>query len=298
MVDKLRTYWSPEIEKQFYSAYDAVIQQWPVPYEDLYVPTRFGETHVIASGLADASPVILLNPGGGSSAIWLHNIGPLSRQFRAYAVDVIGEMNKSLSTRAIKTLPEFIEWMNDLFGGLKIKSSHLVGNSNGGFLCLETALFLPEKVGKVVLISPAATFVQMWAFWLHVLIPAHVLAPLIRSERMVLKAYDWLWQGFPKEPAYARLKKISVLGGYPRYRPTRNTIKPRVFSDGELRQIRTPILLLIGDHEVIYKPGAAIQRASRLLPDFRSKIIQNANHSAQYTAPETVNKLILDFFAS
>lgn len=297
MTGKLRTFWSPAIEEQFISAYDAVLKQWPVAFDDLYIPTRFGDTHVIASGPVDAFPVILLNPGGGSAAIWVHNIGALSQYYRTYAVDVIGEMNKSLSTRAIKTHPEFIEWMNDLFSGLHIISSHLIGNSNGGFLCLETALFLPDKIGKVVLISPAATFVQMWAWWLHLLIPAHMIAPLIHSEQMALNAYDWLWQGFPKEPAYARLKEISVLGGYPRYRPTRNSITPRVFSDDQLRQIRAPILLLIGDHEVIYKPSAAIRRAARLMPNLKAEIVANANHSAQYTAPEAVNKQILDFLA-
>jgi pimeloyl-ACP methyl ester carboxylesterase len=298
MADRLRTFWSLEIEQQFIAAYDAVLQQWPVPFEDLYIATRFGQTHVVASGSTDAPPVILLNPGGGSSAIWVHNIAPLSQHYRAYAVDVIGEMNKSVSTRAIKTHAEFIEWMNDLFAGLHIQSSHLIGNSNGGFLCLESALFMPEKIGKVVLISPAATFVQMWAWWFRLLIPAHIIAPLIHSEQIVLNAYEWLWQGFPMEPAYARLKHISVLGGYPRYRPTRNSMAPRVFRDDELRQIQAPMLLLIGDHEVIYKPSAVIQRVTRLMPNLKAEVIPKANHCAQYTAPEAVNQRILDYFAN
>lgn len=172
----------------------------------------------------------------------------------------------------------------------------MVGNSNGGFFTLNTALHLPERVRKVVLISPAATFVQMWAWWWHLLIPAHIIAPLIRSERMVHKAYEWLWQGFPMDDCYAKLHSISTIGGYPRYRPTRNKVVPSVLNDEELRKVRTPVLLLIGDHEVIYNPQRAILRATRLVENLRAEIVPNANHCAQYTAPDVVNGKILEFF--
>lgn len=70
-----------------------------------------------------------------------------------------------------------------------------------------------------------------------------------------------------------------------------------MFSDKELRTIQTPILLLIGDHEVIYKPEDAIRRATRLVPGLKAAIIPNANHIAEYTAANTINKKILEFFA-
>jgi pimeloyl-ACP methyl ester carboxylesterase len=295
MVDNLRQFWSPEAEAEFNAAYEAAFQQWPVPKDDIFVPTRFGETHVIACGPKNASPLVLLNPGGGSAAIWIHNIGPLSQQCRAYAVDVIGEMNKSIPTRPIRNHNDLRDWIADLLDGLQIQSTCMIGNSNGGFFTLEAALLLPERVNKVILISPAATFIQMWAWWEHLFIPAHVIAPLIHSEGMVLKAYEWLWNGFPRDPAYARLNTISKLAGYPRYRPSRNSFSPHVFSDKELRRIQAPVLLLIGDHEVIYDSGRVIRRAARLVRGLSAVIVPNANHCSQYTAPEFVNKKILEF---
>ncbi len=77
------------------------------------------------------------------------NVGPLSQSFRTSAVDIVGEVNKSVPTRL--THPEFMEWMADLFDGLKIEKASLVGNSNGGFFALETALTMPERVNKVAL---------------------------------------------------------------------------------------------------------------------------------------------------
>jgi len=57
------------------------------------------------------------------------------------------------------------------------------------------------------------------------------------------------------------------------------------------------MLLLIGDHEVIYKTERAIERATRLVTGLKAEIIPNANHIAEYAAPEFVNKQILDFLA-
>jgi pimeloyl-ACP methyl ester carboxylesterase len=295
MLGELHRFWSPQLEAAFNAAYEAAMHQWPVPYDDLFVSTTFGNTHIVASGPLDADPVVLLNPGGGSATIWKRNIEPLSQRYRTYAVDVIGEMNKSVPTRPIRNHMEFKQWMTDLMDGLEIRSAHIIGNSNGGFFALETAYLLPGRTRKVVLISPAATFVQMWAFRGRLLIPAHMLAPLIRSERMVHNAYDWLWQGFPRDPADTNLKAIAVVAGYPRYRPSKNSFAPHVFTDKELRQIQAPVLLLIGDHEVIYKPDQVIRRATRLIPSLKAEIVPNANHVAQYTAPEFVNHEILEF---
>ena len=88
--------------------------------------------------------------------IWHRNVGALSQHFRAYAVDMVGEMNKSIPTRRIRNHLEFIGWIVGLLDGLQLKSTHLVGNSHGGFFALSTALHLPERVRKVVAISPAA----------------------------------------------------------------------------------------------------------------------------------------------
>jgi pimeloyl-ACP methyl ester carboxylesterase len=296
MAEKLELFRSPELETRFDKAYQAVLDQWTVPYEELTVSTRFGATHVLASGQKEAPPVVLLPPGGSYAPMWVRNVGPVSQSYRTYAVDVIGELNRSIPIRPIRSHPEFMEWMADLLDSLYLESTHLVGNSNGGFFALETALHLSERVKKVVLISPAATFVQMWAWWWHIGIPAHIIAPRIGSERMVQKAYAWLWQDFPMDECFGDLRAISKVAGAG-YRPTINSAVPRVFSEKELLKIRTPVLLLIGDHEVIYKPEKAIRRASRMVSGLKAEMVPNANHSAQYTAPDFVNTRILEFLA-
>jgi len=299
MSKKITVFRSPEGEAQYYAAYEAVLKQWPVPYEELFIPTRFGDTHVIASGPKDADPLVLLHSSGSGAVQWIKNVGAFSQHHRTYAIDVIGEEGKSIVTHPIRDhwQQKFALWMREIFDGLGIDSAYLVGNSLGGLIAFNAALHLPERLKKIVLISPAATFVQMWPFYWNLLIPRgiYLSTPSWISDRLHLawlahRAFAWIWQDFLVDESTARLRTIRNIAGYPR-----NRIFPPVYSDEELRQIRTPTLLLIGDHEVIYKPEKAIRRATRLVPGLKAEIVPNANHNAQVTAPELVNQAILEF---
>jgi pimeloyl-ACP methyl ester carboxylesterase len=293
MSEKISVFRSPEGEAQYNEAYDAVLKQWPVSYDEPYIPTRFGDTHAIASGPKDAAPLLLLHPSGGSATIWYRNIESLSQHYRTYAIDTISEPNKSILTRPINSRQQrqdFADWMVDLLNGLQIERGDIVGNSFGGFLALNTVLSQPERVKKAVLISPAATFVPIPAWYRHFM-PANLFGPLFGSKRILLGAYDWIWQDFPKDECIARLRALTAIYGRPCH------WFPTVFNDEDLRKIRTPILLLIGDHEVIYKPADAIRRATRLVDSLKAEIVPNANHIAEYTAPDFVNRKILKFLA-
>jgi pimeloyl-ACP methyl ester carboxylesterase len=289
MSQNISVFRTPESKAGFYAAYEAMLKRWPVPYEELYIPTRFGETHVIASGSQGAPALVLFHSAGSGAVQWFRNVGSFSQRYRTYCVDVIGEVNKSNTTWKITQRLEFVEWMEALFNGLQIESANLVGNSFGGMLAFTAALYLPGRVRKVVLISPAATFVQMWAFYTHLAFP-YKFGYTIGSERIIMSGFNWLWQDFPRDATATHYTRLSKTNGFPSYQ-----LAPPVFSDEELRKIRSPMLLLIGDHEVIYNPRRAIRRAARLVPGLKAEIIPNANHNAQVTAPDLVNQKILDF---
>jgi pimeloyl-ACP methyl ester carboxylesterase len=292
MSKKIPVFRSSEGEAQYIQAYEAALSQWPVPFEESYIRTRFGDTHVVVSGPKDAAPLMLLHPAGGGAVIWCRNVGPFSQHYRTYAIDTISETNMSILTRPISLhqRQDFTDWMVDLCNGLEIGKADIVGNSFGGFLALNTALSLPERVKKVVLISPAATFVPIPAWAWH-FIPANMIGSLIGSKRILLGAYDWIWQDFPKDEYIGKVRALAAVHGRVRH------WSPTVFSDQELRIIQTPVLLLIGDHEVIYKPEDAIRRATRLMPNLKAEIVPNSNHIVEFTAPEIVNRRILDFLA-
>ncbi|HYO74070.1 MAG TPA: alpha/beta hydrolase, partial [Archangium sp.] len=71
-----------------------------------------------------------------------------------------------------------------------------------------------------------------------------------------------------------------------------------VFSDEELRSIRTPTLVLIGEREVLYPDAAAAAESARsLIPGVTVERIPNAGHALFYDRPELVNRRIVEFLS-
>jgi pimeloyl-ACP methyl ester carboxylesterase len=70
---------------------------------------------------------------------------------------------------------------------------------------------------------------------------------------------------------------------------------PTVFSNDELRAMRVPTLLLIGDHEVISNPAKALARARRLIPDFRGDLVPRSSHDMCSSQHRIVDARVLDF---
>jgi len=290
-MPKISVFKSDEAEARYFEAYDSVLKQWPVPYQELYVNTSLGNTHVIASGKTDAPPLLLLHPSGAGAVIWCRNIEAFSEHFRTYAVDTIGEPNKSILNQPIKAKSQrkqYAVWFTELIEGLKIEKTHVVGNSFGGFLTVNSLLAAPERIMKGVLISPAATFVQIWSWSLHFM-PSIAIGRLTGSKAAMLRPYNWIWQNFPADDGIAKLRTLTALEGRHRHR------SPSVFSFDELSKIRAPILLLIGDHEVIYNPNRVIENAIRKIQGLRAEIIPDANHNAEYTAPDVINAKTIEF---
>ena len=50
--------------------YDDALCGWPVPFETLFVETRYGKTHVITSGDPAAPPVVMTHPMGVGGFVW------------------------------------------------------------------------------------------------------------------------------------------------------------------------------------------------------------------------------------
>jgi hypothetical protein len=45
---------TPEGEAAYLAAYDAAMKLWPIPYQEIEIPSRFGTSHVTVSGPKDA----------------------------------------------------------------------------------------------------------------------------------------------------------------------------------------------------------------------------------------------------
>ena len=94
---------TPEGETAYLAAYDAAMKLWPVPYEELEIPTRFGITHIVAAGPKETPALVLLHGYMATSTMWSPNIADFSKKHRVYAIDVMGQPSKSIPGEPIRS---------------------------------------------------------------------------------------------------------------------------------------------------------------------------------------------------
>jgi pimeloyl-ACP methyl ester carboxylesterase len=198
----------------------------------------------------------------GSATVWRPNVEGLSRHFRTYAVDVIGQAGKSVASRRILNRRDVADWFIDLLDTLGVERTSIVGNSYGAFLALNQASLTPQRVDRVVLIDPAGTFWRLpWKFFYVML-----LLVLTRNTRTPDIA-DWLGADVTFDPSDAPWRaQMSLAMSGARFSRPPNVVPPEAFSTTELRAIRAPTLLLIGDKESLYEPHAALKSALDRMP--------------------------------
>jgi len=295
MPDYISLFTSPEGKAEVMHAYQAVIDPWPVAYQELTISTSFGETYVLASGPKDASPIVLLHAFFATATSWYQNVEVLSQSYRVYAVDIVGEGNRSCATKPIKSMDDFLQWFRELIDALRIDTLYLVGNSYGGFTGAYYAMKLPDRIRKLALIGPAATIHSMPAFYTHMFIPKmiYILFPKLPGiERVMRWSVNWMHNGLPYNPLWEPVFYHSMIYGL-----SINQVFPRVYRKEEFSQIQAKVLLILGEKEVIYKPQVAVRAAKELIQDVEIELVPDAHHVTALAQPYEVNRLLLRFFA-
>ena len=88
------------------------------------------------------------------------NVRGLADEYRVIAADLPGFGDSDKPITAAYDAPYFAQSVIDLMDALEIDRAHLIGNSMGGRVAIEVALIEPERVDKIVLLSPALAWLK------------------------------------------------------------------------------------------------------------------------------------------
>ncbi len=122
------------------------------------VETSEGRLSMASAG--EGEPVICLHGLGGTKASFMTTIAALSEDRRVIAVDFpgFGDSDKPLDVEY--DAPYFSRVVTALMDELGVDSAHLIGNSMGGRVAIETGLLFPERVDSLVLFTPALAWLR------------------------------------------------------------------------------------------------------------------------------------------
>lgn len=286
---------TPEGEAAYLAVYEAALKLWPVRYEEIEISGRFGTTHVVVSGPKDAPPLVLLHGFMLNATMWSPNVADFSQDYRVYALDVLGQPGKSIPDpdEPMRNAADLVAWLSETLNGLNLDRISLVGMSFGAWLALNFAMTAPERIRKLVLLSPAASFqplVRQFIFR---------MMPMVFFPSRLTVNFLFGWMGFKDTPGDTVSRCVLDLAylGLKHFRmpPESAQIRPTVFSDDVLRALRMPVLLLIGDREVIYDPAKALARARQLIPNFEGELVPRCNHDMCSSQHRIVDARVLDF---
>jgi len=93
--------------------------------------------------------------------MWTPNIADFSQDHRVYAIDVMGQPGKSIPGEAIRNEADYAAWLTATLDALHLDRVSLVGMSYGGWLALNYAIAAPQRLQRLVLLSPGGGFVPM-----------------------------------------------------------------------------------------------------------------------------------------
>lgn len=274
--------------KAYFEAYDEALKLWDIGYDELYIPTSYGTAHVVVSGPRNGEPLVLLHGMNASSTMWYPNAKALAKDYRVFAIDLIIEPGKSFKTVEFKKVEEITVWYEEIFKALKLESYHLVGASRGGWIAVNLALQNQAKIKSIALLSPAQTLI-----W-------------IRPSTNLLKNIVNVFSS-PEKKIWRSLKTLSSNPGNIEKKYLKQyyigTKKDSInsfmidmmpFSNKELRTLSMPVLVLIGDDDMINNEKS-IRLTKEEIPRGEGYVIPNAGHFLSIDQADAVNQKLLEF---
>jgi pimeloyl-ACP methyl ester carboxylesterase len=154
---KTSIYKSEEEKHELIAIYGELMEDWPAETGSHYLFTQYGKVHYLECGNPENPPLVMLHAASMGAHSWAENLEPLLDHYHIFAIDNIGEGNRSELSDALlfpSTPEELARFYNNLLTQLSIDSAVVFGASNGGFIAQVFAYYYPEKVSRMALFAP------------------------------------------------------------------------------------------------------------------------------------------------
>jgi pimeloyl-ACP methyl ester carboxylesterase len=266
--------------------------------------TRSGRISILSAG-AGPDVVLCLHGLGATKASFLSTVAALAGRYRVVAMDLpgFGESDKPIGA------PYNAEWFArcafDTLDSLGVQAAHIVGNSMGGRVAIETGLMQRERVRGLVMLSPALAWLRdrRWAPVVRMLRPELGLlqmAPRPVVERVVRRLVPGGDRGWSAAGVDEFLRAyLTPRGRAAFYAAARNIYLDEPHGDDgfwkRLAGLSTDSMFVWGRRDTLV-PIAFMKHVERALPSARH-VELDCGHVPQMERPRETHAAMLDFLA-
>ncbi|MBY4229174.1 alpha/beta fold hydrolase [Rhodococcus fascians] len=271
---------------EFFSAYDRVLQKWPADIQAIDVDTVYGTTRINACGPVDGPALVLLPGAGATSTVWFANVNAVLRHYRVYAVDLMGDVGRSVpGERAIDSVEELLDWLSAVLDELNLPTVALCGHSYGAMIALAYALRHENRVDALTLLDPNACFGSMSPRYL-----LHALPILLfRNEKRQRAFVRWETDGAQLDPDW-----LDVLALGAAHAPTTKTIVPKRPKPAACDSFGVRTTVVLAGKGKVHNASKIEATVHAVLPAARTVILDGATHHTLPMLPAAeVNEILL-----
>jgi len=274
---------------------------------------QVGEQAVNVIELGDGSertgqPIVFVHGLSGSWPNWLEQLPVFARHHRVIAMDLPGFGHSPMPREKI-TISFYARVLDRLLDELGIDAATVVGNSMGGFVSSELAIAYPQRVERLVLVSPAGLSSYRDLRGTRALGALRLLRPALALSLGRLAA---------SADTVARYRRLRVLTLHDLVRhPSRvpapmaaemlrgagkpgfiDALEANVTYDTRARlpEIACPTLIVWGERDrIITVRDAAVY--AELIPNSRKVVYPDTGHLAMIERPGEFNALLSEFLS-
>jgi len=237
-----------------------------------------------------AGPAVVFAHGrGGNHLSWWRQIPVFSKKFRCITFDH-REFGLSINPPDTRGKHAFVDDLVGLLDHLSIDSTYLIGQSMGGWTCLNFALTHPKRSRALVMTNTTGGIGD-----------PSVVDLLVKrgdaaAQRITGPGFD------EKNPELSFLiAQFRVLNDAlnPPLRETRasfmtSTEGPKA---ADLKKMVVPTLMIGSQQDVLFPPDV-MNACVKLIPGAQLKMFDGPGHYVHYEMPDEFNELVMNFFGA
>ncbi len=140
-------------------------------------------------------------------------------------------------------------------------------------------------------LAPAGVVARLSIRWI-------VLALLTAVSKWVHRKFTyWMFADAVKTPEGRRIAEELIADTQVMIRcyAPRPIVTPTTMTDDQLRSIRVPSLLLVGENETVGSASKAMRRVSRVAPQIEAELIPGAGHDLPIAQRMLMTQKVLEF---
>ncbi|PHN03977.1 alpha/beta fold hydrolase [Flavilitoribacter nigricans] len=276
---------SPAARERILELYFDKLEELNISYDTCTIETSFGDTHIIMTGDKTAPPLVLLHGANGCAPIAIEALPGLLKDFRVYAIDIIGQPNPSAEFRPDIHTPAYGQWLQEILSRMHITGVTLVGISFGGLVSWKTLAFDERRIARAFLIVPAGIVNgnPIQALW-------KVFLPMKRymATRKTKYVHRFLGALFTREDPFA-LRFLSEV-----FLHFSMDFSPLpLISRKEAAQIKTPVYIAAAENDLMFPGKKLLRRAQKIFPSLRDTLLlPDSRHVPDEAGNEEIVKWI------